>query len=306
MCFVNETNIFTNKLLGAITMPELRGNPRIARATEAIRSAEVLVIGAGAGLSAAAGYDFTNSEKFARDYPGMLQYGFTKKIQMMANFSVGENILWGYYLQNVAETRFDNGEPHPVYQALRQLSELFKDWFVVTTNVDALFQRNGFDQRRIYTPQGDYGLGQCRSGCTQETWSSKPWIDNLLNQVDRSTQKLADELIPRCPNCGGPTFFNVRCASWFVDKHWLEGRLRWEAWLKRNRTQKVLSIDIGSGFNTPMWVRWPLEKITSRNPQSTLIRMNRDHPDIPKQIEAQSISFQEDPLNVLNSILEDL
>ena len=98
------------------------------------------------GLSAAAGYDFTNSEKFARDYPGMLQYGFTKKIQMMANFSVGENILWGYYLQNVAETRFDNGEPHPVYQALRQLSELFKDWFVVTTNVDALFQRNGFDQ----------------------------------------------------------------------------------------------------------------------------------------------------------------
>ena len=114
-------------------------DPRITQAAEAIQSADALIIGAGAGLSAAAGYDFTSRKRFARDYPAMLQYGITQKLQMMANFSVGENLLWGYYLQNVAETRFDASEPHPVYQALKQISDRFSEWFVVTTNVDSLF-----------------------------------------------------------------------------------------------------------------------------------------------------------------------
>ena len=108
-------------------MNDQGSDPRIAQAAEAIRSADALLIGAGAGLSATAGYDFTSEERFARDYPGMLQYGFTQKIQMMANFSVGENLLWGYYLQNVAETRFDASEPHPVYQTLRQISDQFTE-----------------------------------------------------------------------------------------------------------------------------------------------------------------------------------
>lgn len=284
-------------------MTDLSSDPRIRRAAETVRSADALLIGAGAGLSAAAGYDFTSPERFAQDYPGMLQYGFTQKLQMMANFSVGENLLWGYYLQNVAETRFDAGEPHPIYQALKQLSARFTSWFVVTTNVDALFERNGFDREHVYTPQGDYGRGQCRRPCTTETWSSQPWIDKLLPQVDRKTQLLADELLPRCPNCGGPVFFNVRCAHWFVEEPWENGRRNWEQWLTNNRGKKILSVDIGSGFNTPMWVRWPLEEITSRNPENRLIRLNRDQPEVPKQIENQSIPFRENPEAVLKSIL---
>ena len=99
-------------------MDDLTNDPRVIETAEAISSAETLLIGAGAGLSAAAGYDFTSKEKFARDYPAMLQYGLSQKIQMMANFSVGENLLWGYYLQNVAETRFDNQRSHPGYKEL--------------------------------------------------------------------------------------------------------------------------------------------------------------------------------------------
>ena len=287
-------------------MNDQGSDTRIAQAAEAIRSADALLIGAGAGLSAAAGYDFTSEERFARNFPGMLQYGFTQKIQMMANFSVGENLLWGYYLQNVAETRFDASEPHPVYQTPRQISDQFTEWFVVTTNVDALFERNGFDPQRVYSPQGDYGLGQCRRPCTPNTWPSKPWIDNLLPKVDRNTQLLADQDLPRCPNCGGPTFFNVRCAHWFVEEPWKKGRRNWEHWLAHNRTNNIVAIDIGSGFNTPMWVRWPLEQITTLQPGNTLIRLNRDHPDVPAQIKAQSICFHEDPLDVLTELIQHL
>ena len=172
--------------------------------------------------------------------------------------------------------------------------------------MDALFERNGFDPQRVYSPQGDYGLGQCRRPCTPNTWPSKPWIDNLLPKVDRNTQLLADQDLPRCPNCGGPTFFNVRCAHWFVEEPWKKGRRNWEHWLAQNRTNNIVAIDIGSGFNTPTWVRWPLEQITTLQPGNTLIRLNRDHPDVPAQIKAQSICFQEDPLDVLTKLIQHL
>ena len=285
-------------------MDDLTNDPRVIKAAEAVYKAETLLIGAGAGLSAAAGYDFTSKERFARDYPGMLQYGFSQKIQMMANFSVGENLLWGYYLQNVAETRFDDQTSHPVYTELRQLSKLVNDWFVITTNVDALFERNGFSVEKIYTPQGDYGVGQCRTPCTNATWSSKPWIDTLLPQVNRATQMLDDALLPHCPNCGGKVFFNVRCAHWFVDTPWEQGRMAWQEWQRNTIRSRVVAIDIGSGFNTPMWVRWPLEEITTRNPKNTLIRLNRDQPEVPKEIEDQSIQFRESPEVVLKAILQ--
>ncbi|SES05069.1 hypothetical protein SAMN02910429_01956 [Lachnobacterium bovis] len=35
-----------------------------------------------------------------------------------------------------------------------------KDYFVITTNVDHQFQRAGFDKKRLFYTQGDYGLFQ--------------------------------------------------------------------------------------------------------------------------------------------------
>ena len=74
---------------------------KIDQAASFILDSDALMIGAGAGLSAAAGFNFSNKDQFARDYPGMFQYGFSCKLDMMANFSVPEELLWGYYLQHV-------------------------------------------------------------------------------------------------------------------------------------------------------------------------------------------------------------
>jgi NAD-dependent SIR2 family protein deacetylase len=287
-------------------MPDDSFESRIEQATSLLANCDALLIGAGAGLSAAAGYDFTNPERFSRDYPGMLQYGFTHKLQMMANFSVPETLLWGYYLQNVAETRFDGTSMHPVYQELLAMSQFHSEYFVITTNVDALFQRNGFDSKRLYTPQGDYGLGQCRLPCSPRTWSSLSWIEQLLPMVERSSQMLPLEHIPQCPYCGGPVFFNVRCASWFVEEPWLDGRHAYDQWLENQSDRTIVAIDIGSGFNTPMWVRWPLEALVEARPGNSLIRLNRDHPDVPPGIASRTVTFREDPLRVLKAVREGL
>jgi len=265
---------------------------KIDQAASFILDSDALMIGAGAGLSAAAGFNFSNKDQFARDYPGMFQYGFSCKLDMMANFSVPEELLWGYYLQHVKETRFSDGT-HAVYQDLQAISGIQNNYFVLTTNADGLFERNHFDPGRIFTPQGDYRLVQCLKPCTQQTWPVEPLIDHFLPLVDKTTQKLPAGNCPKCPNCGGPMFLNVRGGDWFVEEPWVDSSIRFNQWLSENKNLKLVVLDIGSGFNTPVWVRWPSEKLVRGNPRAHLIRINLDHPDVPQDIKGHSLSFSE-------------
>lgn len=275
---------------------------KIKQTADCLSQAEALLIGAGAGMSAAAGFDFTDKTAFARDYPGMLQYGFNCKMNMMANFSVPQELLWGYYLQHVKETRFEPGT-NPTYQDLLAIAERLKNYFVITTNADGLFERNNFEKTRIHTPQGDYKLVQCLTPCTTQTWDIKPVIEQYLPLVEKATQKLPRNQCPKCPNCGGPIFLNVRGGNWFVEEPWIEGALRYKKWLSENQHRRIVVIDIGSGFNTPMWVRWPAEELVRRNPNARLIRMNTLHPEVPDDIKKQSISFSESANEILAQLI---
>jgi NAD-dependent SIR2 family protein deacetylase len=271
---------------------------RLEMATKYLNDAEALWIGAGAGLSAAAGFDFTDKAAFARDYPGMLQYGFTSKLDMMANFSVPRELLWGYYLQHVKEIRFARGT-NKTYQHLLAIAQCLGNYFVITTNADGLFERNNFAPERLFTPQGDYKLAQCLTPCTQHTWSVETLIEQYLPLVDKATQKLPPGGDPKCPYCGGPTFLNVRGGGWFVEEPWVEGARRYENWLAVNKTKRLVVLDIGSGFNTPMWVRWPAERITRANPAARLLRLNLHHPEAPHDIADRSLCFAEPADKVL-------
>ena len=270
-----------------------------------LRESEALMIGAGAGLSAAAGFDYTDRAQFARDYPGMLQYGFTCKLDMMANFAVPEELLWGYYLQHVKEVRFAPGT-HRVYQDLLAITRARENYFVITTNVDALFARNNFDPERLYTPQGDYSLAQCLAPCSQQTWPVEALIEAYLPLVDKSTQKLPPGKIPKCPNCGGPMFLNVRGGNWFVEAPWTEGSNRFKHWLAGNKNKKIVVLDIGSGFNTPVWVRWPAEKVVRANAEARLLRLNLHHPEVPQDILDRSLSFSEPAEEILSLMVSAL
>ncbi|MCX6068072.1 MAG: NAD-dependent protein deacetylase of SIR2 family [Chloroflexi bacterium] len=231
----------------------------------------------------------------------MLQDGFTFRLDMMANFSVPPELLWGYYLQHVKETRFAPGT-QKTYQDLLALAQRLGNYFVITTNADGLFERNNFDVDRLFTPQGDYKLAQCLRPCTQQTWSVEPLIEKYLPLVDKTTQKLPPGGDPKCPNCGGPTFLNVRGGDWFVADPWIDGSLRFKNWLAANKDKRIVVLDIGSGFNTPMWVRWPAEQIVRANNQARLLRLNLYHPKVPGDIAPRSLSFSE-PANEVITLL---
>ena len=261
-----------------------------------IAEAEFVLFTAGAGLSAAAGADYADTELFAREFPAMLQYGFTAQYQFIGFSDWTPELQWGYWAAHVDLVRF-RWPRTEVYENLLRLAGRVdpEESFVMTSNVDAMFERNGFDPERIYTPQGDYGLLQCTTPCWREVWPWKDVIDQLRAATDPETQEVFDsKLIPRCPNCGGTVFPNVRADGSFIHDHFDAAAERLRTWLARAKRGKGVVIEVGAGFNTPSVIRWPGERLVQETPGWRLIRVNLTDPQIPDALRERAVGLEGD------------
>lgn len=255
-----------------------------------LRDTDRVLIGAGAGMSIDAGIDYSNREHFARRFPAMLQYGYSCQWETLGFNAPDPALTWGFLADHVYSVRWAP-PPGRVYQELLALVKE-KEYFVITSNVDAQFAKSGFDEERIYTPQGSYALYQCLKPCTDQTWPSKPMIDAILPTIDRQTQRITDpSLIPACPNCGGPVFMNVRGGPWFIEKPYESQRARFGDFVAGSTDGSLLLLELGSGFNTPGVIRWPFENITRRHRDAHLVRVNPGHPEVPPAILRRSSSI---------------
>jgi NAD-dependent SIR2 family protein deacetylase len=266
-----------------------------------LADADRVLIGAGAGLSAAAGYDYGDTTRFAELFPALRRRGLRARYQLIGAH-LPPDLLWGYWATHVTDIRFSLG-PHPVYRQLRDLVG-DRDHFVMTSNVDALFARNGFDPDRIFTVQGDYGRYQCETPCTRETWPSKPIIDRAVAAYDPATGRVTDpDAIPACPRCGGEVFLNVHKGPEYIGDPYLPAGRRLQAWLRdAPADERLLVFDIGSGFNTPSVIRWPMEKIADARPNGRLIRVNPQHPDVPAHLAGRAIGTDVDAGRLLTAL----
>jgi NAD-dependent SIR2 family protein deacetylase len=253
--------------------------------------AEQVIIAAGSGMSVDAGIDYTDTAYFARQFPAMTRRGFRSQYDLIGYQGWSEGLKWGYLAAHVDAVRFQT-PPHPVYTELLNLVKQ-KNYFVITTNVDGMFARSGFNEARIFTPQGDYARYQCLKPCTTQTWPTRPLLERILPTINPGTQEITNpHVIPYCPNCGGPVFLNVRGGNWFVEEPYLEQGEYFSQWVDESETHSLLIIEIGSGFNTPGVIRWPMENITSQHPQAHLLRVNRDYPQIPTELLGKATALQ--------------
>ena len=163
----------------------------------------------------------------------------------------------------------------PLY---RKLLDVVKDknYFVITTNVDGLFEKAGFDNERIFATQGDYALFQPKSGFPRQTWSNQEWVNQVLPHIkDCSIPK---EMIPHTSD-GKPVSMNLRCDDKFVeDVHWHEQCERYQDFVSYNYDKKLLLLEFGVGFNTPVIIRFPFERMATEWNKTTLVRFNRNEP----------------------------
>ncbi len=252
-----------------------------------------VLITAGAGLSVAAGIDYTDATSFARLFPALVLKGFSARSQLIGYSDWTEAEKWGYWAAHIHDVRFTHRVSavyERLYSAIRG-----KDYFVLTSNVDAMFLRHGFHPDRLYTPQGDYARLQCLRPCSERTWPSGPIISELLPCIDQRTQTVTDRSrLPRCPDCDGPVFPNVRAGDWFSEQPYVEQQQRFGQWLQAVRQEPLLVVELGAGFNTPSVVRWRSERIVAHIPTSRFVRVNPAAPDVPAGIASRSLALRED------------
>ena len=272
---------------------------QIHKLKEKLDAADAVVIGAGAGLSASAGFTY-DGERFHRYFSDFIQkYGFTDMYSGgFYPFRAPEE-HWAYWSRYIWINRYQDA-PKPVYQKLLKLVE-DKDYFVLTTNVDHCFQKAGFDKKRLFYTQGDYGLFQCSQACCQETFDNRQLILEMVEQ--QRDMRIPSELLPVCPHCGKPLTMNLRSDDRFVeDEGWHEAAQRYESFLRTRGNQRILFLELGVGYNTPGIIKYPFWRMTIRSSGSTYACINAGQADCPWELKAQSICIEADIGAVLDAM----
>ena len=273
---------------------------QIQRLKTALDEADAVIIGAGAGLSTSAGftYDGERFHKYFADFE--TKYGFHDMYSGGFYPYATPEEHWAYWSRYILINRYMD-MPKPVYEELfRLVSD--KDYFVITTNVDHCFQKAGFDKKRLFYTQGDYGLFQCSEPCCQETWDNEAVIRQMV--AGQKDMKIPSALIPRCSHCGKPLTMNLRSDDRFVeDEGWHAAAGRYANFLRTREGQKILFLELGVGYNTPVIIKYPFWQMTAKNPRATYACINRGEVFCPDEIADRAICVDGDIGEVLEKVL---
>jgi len=285
---------------------------------KAIDEADAVIIGAGAGLSTAAGFDYSG-EAFNTYFSD-----FAKKYRIRDMYSGGffpfptQQEKWAWWSRHIWINRYVKA-PEPVYDNLLKAVK-DKDYFVITTNVDHQFQFAGFEKERLFYTQGDYGLWQCSKPCHNKTYDNYEQVREMVLaqgfEIEEGTDRLLipenteikmkvpAEMVPRCPVCGRPMEMNLRCDNSFVeDDGWHAASERYEKFIGSHHVNdKILFIEIGVGMNTPVIIKYPFWRMVSQLPNSTYACLNKGEAYAPQEISDKSICIDDDFNNVLSQI----
>ena len=285
-----------------LKMPTMRStdnySDKLSRLKDEIATADAIIIGAGAGLSASAGFDYSGErfEKYFADFHE--KYGITDMYS--GGFYPFEtlNEYWAWWSRLILVNRYDIPVGKPYTDLLKSVAD--KDYFVLTTNVDHQFQLAGFDKKRLFYTQGDYGLFQCSEPCRNETFDNENAVRAMVKQ--QQNMKIPDELIPKCPHCGKPMAMNLRCDDSFVqDESWYAAAERYEEFIRRHKNLHILFLELGVGFNTPGIIKYPFTQMTAINPKAVYACVNMKEAYAPREISDRAVCIDGDIGDVIES-----
>ena len=269
---------------------------------EKLASADCIVIGAGAGLSTSAGFTYSGErfEKYFSDFAG--KYGFGDMYSGGFYPYNSREEFWAYWSRYIYINRYVNA-PNDLYNRLFDLVN-GKDYFIITTNVDHCFQKSGFDKKRLFYTQGDYGLFQCSEPCCRETFDNEKQILKMYNS--QKNMKIPTELIPKCPNCGKEMTTNLRCDDKFVeDEGWRSAAQRYNDFIRTRAWQKILFLELGVGYNTPAIIKYPFWKMTAENKNATYCLINYGQSYCPDEIKSRAVCFNCDIYKVIADLQDN-
>lgn len=274
----------------------------IKRLREEMETADAILIGAGAGLSTSAGLTYSG-ERFERYFSDFHErYGINDIYS--GGFYPYETLeeYWAWWSRHIYYNRYDLPAGKPYTDLLELVKD--RDYFVLTTNVDHQFQLAGFDKKRLFYTQGDYGLWQCSRVCHQKTYDNEELVRKMI--AEQVNMKIPAELIPKCPVCGAPMTMNLRSDDTFVqDEGCYAAASRYDDFIRRHKDLHVLYLELGVGANTPVIIKYPFWQMTAKNYKATYACINYGEAIAPNEIIKQSICIDADIGKVLCDIAEN-
>ncbi len=271
----------------------------IRKLRAALDGAETVVVGAGSGLSTAAGFVY-DGERFYRFFSDFAaKYGFRDMYSGGFYPFPAPEEFWAYWSRYILINRY-MAPPEPVYERVLELIG-DKDYFILTTNVDHCFQKAGADKERLFYTQGDYGLFQCSEPCCQETFDNEGVIRRMVEE--QKDMRVPSGLLPVCPRCGRPLTTNLRADDRFVeDAGWHAAAERYSRFLRTRRGRRILFWELGVGYNTPGIIKYPFWRMTAENPRATYACVNRSRAGAPAEIAPRSVCIGADIRRVLEAL----
>ena len=270
---------------------------KISKAINLICDTKIILIGAGAGFSASAGYTYSG-ERFKKYFAD-----FEEKFGFQDMYSGGfypyetAGEFWAFWARNILCNRYDQPES-TVHKKLLEIVK-DKDYFVLTTNVDHLFQNNGFDKSKLFYTQGDYGLFQCPTPCHNKTYDN----ENLVREMNAHEKNLSvpEKYFPRCPKCGEVMTTNLRVDDLFVeDEGWKIHSYYYQKFLQKHTDSEIVYLELGVGANTPGIIKYPFWRFTLNNPKAHYICVNKGEIYFPEELAKQGIGIDSDIADFLN------
>ncbi len=265
-----------------------------------IEDSDAIVVGAGAGLSTAAGFTYSG-RRFEEEFGDFIaKYGITDMYSASFREYDSPEETWAFWSRMIMLNRY-KGKENGTYRMLLDLLR-DRDYFVITTNVDHCFQRFGFDKERLFYTQGDYGLWQCSEPCCDRTWDNEAVVRRLY--AEQRNMRVPSELVPRCPNCGRPMVMNLRADQSFVeDEGWHIAAGRYRDFLGRVQGRSTLYLELGVGYNTPSIIKYPFWQMTYSNPRARYACVNMGQAYAPAEIRSRSLCIDGDIRQVLESMV---
>jgi NAD-dependent SIR2 family protein deacetylase len=267
-----------------------------------IKNADCVLAGIGAGMSASGGLDYNDPALVKKWYPEYFEQGKRTIFELLSAFwpaAIHEKNtadFWGLWARHIYHIRYESAALPP-YQDLYALIK-DKDYFINTTNVDSQIEKAGFDTARVFAPQGNYAFFQCEKPCSRDVYYNEQMIQTMLANMP-SPLRIRGEDIPRCPKCGRLLVPNLRSDDTFVEEPHIQNQARYVDFVKAARDKKIVLLELGVGFNTPVIIRYPFEAITMQYPSATLVRINAADIEVSASIAEKSICFKEDVGKVL-------
>lgn len=296
--------------MGFFSMPLVSGNvvcaknddrqlvSKIEKLRQALDDVDAVIVGAGAGMSTAAGLTYSG-ERFDEHFADFRDaFGITDMYSGGFYPFPDVETFWAWWSRHIYFNRYDVEPGRPYLDLLKLVKD--KDYFVITTNVDHQFQLAGFDKHRLFYTQGDYGLFQCSGPCSQVTYDNEEAVRAMMEQ--QKGMRIPSELVPTCPKCGRPMTTNLRVDGRFVeDKGWHAAATRYDEFCRRHAGMHVLYLELGVGMNTPVIIKYPFWNAVDKNPKAIYACVSLGEACAPKAVNKRSILIDGDIGMVLSA-----